>query len=165
VYDNEFLVTATEDALTLPELMDTISGAIWTEVEKSPDKKYTSREPMISSLRRNLQREHMDRMIDLCLTDGYGAASKPISNLATSKLREIKGRLDELTSKNGSRLDPYTHAHLDECKLRIEKALEAQYIRNADGGGFGGFGGGFFGQPAPQQAAPVAAPASEGEPK
>lgn len=146
VYDNEFLVPAGEDALTLPELMDTVSAAIWGEIEKSPDKKYTSREPMISSLRRNLQREHMERLIDLCITDGYGAASKPISNLATSKLRDIKTRLEELTSKNGSRLDPYTHSHLDECKLRIEKALEAQYIRNADGG-FGGLGGFFFGQP------------------
>ncbi|MBX3377080.1 MAG: zinc-dependent metalloprotease [Phycisphaeraceae bacterium] len=160
VYDNEFLVPAGEDALTLPELMDTVSGAIWSEIEKSPDKKYTAREPMISSLRRNLQREHMDRLIDLSITDGFGAASKPISNLATSKLRDIKNRLDELVTKNGSRLDPYTHAHLDECKLRIEKALEAQYIRNADGG-MGGFGGIFFGQTTEAAPQAPAAPTAE----
>jgi hypothetical protein len=157
VYDNEFMVPAGEDALTLPELMDTISTAIWSEVDKSPDKKYSSREPMISSLRRNLQREHMDRLIDLCISDGYGAASKPISNLATMELRDLQTKLADLTTKNGSRLDPYTNAHLAECKLRIDKALEAQYIRNADGGGFGGFGGFFFGATAPE--APTATPA------
>lgn len=152
VYDNEFMVPASEDAVTLPELMDAVYTAIWTETEKSPEKKYSAREPMISSLRRILQREHMDRLIDLSITDGYGAASKPISNLATAKLRELQTRLGDLTGKNGSKLDAYTSAHLAECKLRIDKALEAQYIRNSGGGGFGGFGGMFFGAPAPETA-------------
>jgi hypothetical protein len=54
-----------------------------------------------------------------------------------SKLRGLKDRLSEMTQKNGARLDPYTLAHLDESRLRIEKALDAQYIYNTDqiGGG------------------------------
>ena len=152
VYDNEFMVPSGEDAVTLPELMDALHGAIWSEIEKSPDKKYSPREPMISSLRRNLQREHLDRLIDLSIFDSYGAASKPISNLATAKLRDLQGKLGELAKS--SKLDQYTSAHVAECKLRIDKALEAQYIRNAGGGGFGGFGGGFFGAEAQPQARP-----------
>ena len=33
VYDNEFRVPDDEDALTLPELLDTIGDAIWTELD------------------------------------------------------------------------------------------------------------------------------------
>ncbi len=38
VYDNEFRVAAEEDALTLAELMDTITAAAWSEVNGTPDK-------------------------------------------------------------------------------------------------------------------------------
>jgi hypothetical protein len=143
VYDNEFMVSPGDDAITLPELLDDVHTAIWNEIDKAPDKKYSAREPMVSSLRQNLQREYVERLIDLSISDGFGAASKPISTLASAKLRDLQGRLGDLT-KN-TRLDSYTSAHLAECKLRIDKALEAQYIRNGGGGGFGGFGGMFFG--------------------
>lgn len=156
VYDNEFMVPGGEDALTLPELMDGVSSAVWSELDKMPDNKGTARQPAISSLRRNLQREHMERLIDLSLGDGSGAAGKTISNLATAKLREIQ---EKITKSLSNKLDPYTTAHLSEAKLRIGKALEAQYIYNAGGGG-GGMGGFFFGKPAPA-AAP--APANKGD--
>ncbi len=155
VYDNEFLIPKGEDALTLPELLDTVSGAIWSELDSAPDKRYTPRDPMVSSLRRNLQREHMERLIDLSLGDGAGAAGRPIANLSTMKLREIQAKIGKMVEKSGSKLDAYTLAHLTESKMRIDKALEAQYIYNGTGGGgMGGFGF-FFGQPtgqaAPQQ--------------
>src|SRR4030042_5529672 len=51
IYDNEFLVSAEEDALTLPELLDTVSDKIWSELEQQPAKKNTAREPMISRRR------------------------------------------------------------------------------------------------------------------
>ncbi len=160
VYDNEFLIASGEDALTLPELMDGISNAVWSELDKMPDKKGTAREPLVSSLRRNLQREHLDRLIDLSLGDGSGAAGKTIANLATAKLRELQ---DKITKASSSKLDPYTTAHLSEAKLRITKALEAQYIYNA-GGGMGGFGGFFFGKTVNNSGGqPAAGPAVKGD--
>ncbi len=49
---------------------------------------------MISSLRRNLQREHLTRLIDLSLPGaGNGAAFKPISNLATMQLKEMADKI------------------------------------------------------------------------
>ena len=130
IYDNEFLVSADEDTLTLPELLDTISKAIWSELDQKPDKKYTARKPMISSLRRNLQREHLERLIDLSRSDARGtAAYKPISNLVIEKLRQIKEcKIDGILTADDNNLDPYTRAHLKDASMQIKKALEAQYV-------------------------------------
>jgi hypothetical protein len=100
---------------------------------------------MISSLRRNLQREYVDRMIDLTFGSGGGVeAYKPVSNLAMYKLRNLKDRLARVLDDKGaaSNLDPYTIAHLSEARTRIEKALDAGYTLN--GGGMGGMGGFYF---------------------
>jgi hypothetical protein len=155
IYDNEFLIPRSQDAVTLPELMDAISAAVWSEIDGAPEKKGTEREPAISSLRRNLQREHMERLIDLSMYAGGGAASKPISTLATMKLREVQGKIAKVLDKHSSKLDSYSLAHLSEVKLRIEKALDAQYIFNQSSAGGGGFF--FFGKDIGQspEAAPI----------
>jgi hypothetical protein len=157
VFDNEFRVPADQDALTLPELFSTISAAIWTEVNGASSvakSGYTARQPMVSSLRRNLQREHVDRLIDLTLpASASGAASKPVSNLAISELKQIQASIDKLVKAGTA--DPYTAAHINELATRIERALDAQYIYNQDSAG-GGLPFFFFGQapqtqPEPQQ--------------
>jgi hypothetical protein len=140
VYDNEFRVDSDKDAVTLPEIFSTISGAIWSELEDHPEQKFTDRQPWISSLRRNLQREHLDRLIDLSMPGAaYDAAARPIANLATMELRGIKKKVEHGLEHRGT-IDPYSMAHLSEADLRIEKALEAQYIYNADDIGGGGYG-------------------------
>jgi hypothetical protein len=156
VFDNEFRVKADEDVLTLPELLDTIHAAVWSEIEKSPNGKYSARKPMVSSLRRNLQREYVERMIDLTFPGaGSGEAYKPVSNLAIYKLRMLRDKLSSLVDDkgSGSKLDPYTLAHLSEAKVRIEKALDAGYVYNAgamNGGMMPFFLFGQGQQPAPQ---------------
>jgi hypothetical protein len=151
VFDNEFLVATGQDALTLPEVLNTVSASIWTELDSEPAKQFSAREPMISSLRRNLQREHLQRLIDLTLPDGLsGAAAKPISNLATMKLREIRDKIKGVVEgSRKDRIDEYTKAHLSEAALRIDKVLDATYIYNTDQIGGGGFPFFFFGQPTP----------------
>ena len=151
VYDNEFIVASGQDALTLPEMLDTITKAAWKELDGSPDQKYSAREPMISSLRRNLQQEYVERLIDLSLQGGTNAAGKTIATLATEKLRELSTRIGKVIEKGNSNLDPYTHAHLADAKLRIDKAVDAQYVYNLGGGGGGGFQYFGFGRPATQQ--------------
>jgi hypothetical protein len=130
IYDNEFLVPADADALTLPELLDAISGEIWSELDKEVGKKYTAREPMISSLRRNLQREHVELLIDLSKSDFLGAAAyKPIGNLVMEKLRQIKEeKIDRVLQASPENFDPYTKAHLDDASMQIDKALKAYYV-------------------------------------
>ncbi|UCC96444.1 MAG: zinc-dependent metalloprotease [Phycisphaerales bacterium] len=130
IYDNEFLVPADEDALTLPEMLDTVSSEIWSELDEQPGRKYTAREPMISSLRRNLQREHLELLIDLSRSDYLStAAYKPIGNLVAEKLQEIKTRkIDRVLEASAENLDPYTRAHLKDASVQIEKALKAHYV-------------------------------------
>lgn len=134
VYDNEYRVPADEDALTLAELMDTVTAAVWTEVDGTPNKTYTDRQPMISSLRRNLQREYIDRLIDLSNAgdNGASAAFRPISDLATHTLRKLSERIGGVLGSPGAKnIDPYTLSHLSENKTRIDRVLDATYVGNA----------------------------------
>ncbi len=132
VYDNEFLVPADQDALTLPELLDKIRESIWSGLAKGQDAKApaaSAREPMLSSLTRNLQKEHIERLIDLVKPNsGFQAAQKPISNLASGQLAAIKGSIDKV--KGSDKLDPYTRSHFEEISKQITKVLDADYVIN-----------------------------------
>ena len=130
IYDNELRVPSDEDALTLDEVLDTVTDAVWEEIEEKPKGKFTAREPAISSLRRNLQSEYLQRLFDLGSARFGSAAMKPISNLAALKLAEIKEKL-ETASKN-DKYDAYTRAHLTDSLTRVDKWLESQYVVRAD---------------------------------
>lgn len=153
VLDNEYRVSSDQDTLTLPELLDTVSASVWSELEKSPSGSFTPRKPYISSLRRNLQREHLERMIDLTLPNaGSGEAFKAISNLSVFRLRQLDAKITSIIGEKGDKagsLDAYSVAHLSEAQMRINRALDAQYIYNQASGG-GAFPFSFmFGQPLP----------------
>lgn len=150
VYDNELRVAADVDVLTLPELLNTISEATWAELSAKCPEDRDDRRPMISSLRRNLQREHVERLLDLVLaTKSQGAASKPISNLARLHLKELQGNIQKSLKSCGDKMDVYSKAHLSELDERIGSALKAGYTY-----GSGNAGGGImqirFGQPTDQ---------------
>lgn len=147
VFDNEYRVDADQDMITLPEVMNKVSGEIWSELDAKASAQHTDRKPMISSLRRNLQREHLERLIDLSMPDMlFGSAAKATQVLATAKLRELKDKIEAIVpadanggAKKPASLDNYTFAHLSESSHKIEKALEAQYIYNANQIGGGSF--------------------------
>ncbi|TWU41139.1 zinc-dependent metalloprotease [Novipirellula artificiosorum] len=137
VYDNELRLPEDQDALTLPELLDTVGTAVWTELDGECPEGRNDRQPMISSLRRNLQREHLQRLVDLVLEDSAGtAAYKPISNLARMELKDLRTKIDGMVKKCGGKMDAYSRAHLSEASERIARALEAGYTYN--GGAQGG---------------------------
>ena len=132
VYDNELRLPADTDTLTLPELLETINAAVWTELDADCPNDRNDRKPMISSLRRNLQREHMQRLVDLVLESSDDtAAHKPISNLARMQLRTLSSRIESSLDRCGKKMDAYTNAHLMEIQERIERALEAGYTYNS----------------------------------
>ncbi len=138
VHDNEFRVPSDQDALTLPEMMDTTTQAIFSEVAKAPRESHTDRKPMISSLRRNLQAEYVDRLIDLRLMSGDNSeAGKAIGSLATFHLRNLSDKIKPLIDAKSGNVDTYSKAHLTELNARIEKALDASYVINKNDGGSG----------------------------
>ncbi len=123
VYDNEFRVPAAEEAFTLNEMMNSLSDAIWEEVDGKLSGKFNERKPAISSLRRNLQAEHLERLFDLANTfKSNTAAMKPIANLASMKLKRLLEKLKEVCEKDN--LDAYTAAHLTDCRDRVQKWVD-----------------------------------------
>jgi hypothetical protein len=144
VYDNELAVTAEEDVLSLPELLDAVSNAVWEEVgfggsgarareaSWSRPKAFTVRRPAITSLRRNLQREHLERLLDLALQKGSSSSTRSIALLARMTLENLGQAIEANLSEE---LDPYTRAHLADARTRIQKALDASYTYNASAGG------------------------------
>ena len=140
VYDNEYRIPDDEDALTLNELMTTVSDSVWAELEDLPKGKFTERKPAISSMRRNLQTEFIERLFDLAKeSKGSTAALKPIANLASMKLHELHEELEK--SSESKNLDPYSKAHLIDAKNRVKKYIDGTYVVNQEsgGGGFSGF--------------------------
>ena len=142
VYDNELRVSADQDALTLPEVLTSVSEALWSELKENPTKQFTARVPMVTSLRANLQREHVDRLVDLALPGSSFSteAYKPISNLATLELTKILGQVNRVLTEAKDKVDPYTVAHFEKLKEKITKVRDGQFIYNASdiGGGGGG---------------------------
>jgi hypothetical protein len=132
-YDNEFATPIEQDMITLPEIFDTIHKSVWTEIESPAEREFTARKPMISSLRRNLQREHLERLINLSIPNTWRNTShKPVSNLAISQLRKLSAEIAKALGDQKTKLDAYSEAHLSEARMRIEKALDMTYTYTAN---------------------------------
>ena len=127
VYDNEFRVPSDEDAFTLNELMATLNESIWSELDEKLKGKFSERKPAISSLRRNLQTEYLERLFDLAnTTESRTAAMKPISNLAAMTLKELAEKLEKASELDN--LDAYTKAHLVDSHDRVQRWIEGVVI-------------------------------------
>ncbi len=130
VYDNEIRTPATEDTLTMPELLGAIRAEVWSELKDAAARPYTARQPMISSMRRNLQREHLNRLVGLAtgerLSGWTGASARSMVGLVRQELRDLKAAIEKAPLQTS---DPYTRAHLTEAMERITRALEAAYLR------------------------------------
>ena len=130
IYDVQMLIPEDQDALTIPELLGTLTATIWSElrtVNDSSDKVFTNREPMITSFRRDLQRYYVERLTHVVLSrpgyrlypDAHSAVRQSLSRLSHKIGRTLKSR--------GDRLDDFTRAHLEVTRSRIQRALAAAY--------------------------------------
>ncbi|HEY9848760.1 MAG TPA: zinc-dependent metalloprotease [Leptolyngbyaceae cyanobacterium] len=111
------LKTLPGEALTIPELFDTLQNSIWTEV--FGEGKLTP----ISSVRRSLQREHLSILLSMVLRTSDVPEDGRM--LAWYELRQLEKVLHSSLQKHGANLDLYTKAHLEESCDRIAKALNA----------------------------------------
>lgn len=125
VYDNEYRTNHGSDSFTLAEVIMTVTDNVWRECN-NPKGGHSADAPMISSFRRNLQREHIQRLMDLALLENASSpALRTISTLATQELR----RVDDMAKKaQDAGPDAYTKAHLADIRTRITKALDAAYV-------------------------------------
>jgi hypothetical protein len=134
LYDAEFRNDSSVDVLTMAEVIQAVTDEVWGELADMPNDS-TNRNPAISSLRRNLQSEHLARLIELSLEEDAGTpASRTIQSLVRMQLVDI---LAAIETANANRSDAYTRAHLSGTSMKIEKALNAQFTIGGDGGGDG----------------------------
>ena len=132
VYDNEFRVASDQDTITLPEVMNAVVNEVFSEIAEAPKQTFSERQPMISSFRRNLQLNLIDRLIDFTRPGTMsGASAAPVRALSVEHLENLKTKLDKALESNG-KLDDYTRSHLASASSRIQRALDAVYIYNTD---------------------------------
>lgn len=114
--NTEMKVNSQKDALTVPEVMTTVTNAVWSEVLSGAPRN-------ISAPRRSVQREHLDRMVMLVVNPPAGTPTDARS-VARAELKRLLGGVRRALSSKAP-LDAYTKAHLDETETRISKALHA----------------------------------------
>jgi hypothetical protein len=123
LHDSELYLPPEQDALTTAELIERLTKAIFSEIDKMPEGEFTNRKPAISSLRRNLQRDYFKRLSQLAM--GQTDAPQDCQTVAYSQLSTLEGRINNVLKSN-SKLDSYSRAHLEETASRIHKVLDAR---------------------------------------
>lgn len=135
LYDSELRVPADQDAFTTAELIRTLTAAIFSEADKLQGGDFTERKPAISSLRRNLQRQYLDRLTKIAM--GQTDAPNDCRSVALLELKNLHEKLVKLPTGN-IKLDTYSLAHVNEAASYIAKVLDAKVDLNGGGGGAGG---------------------------
>ena len=113
------VIVLTGDRLRLPELFDTLNGAIWQELANGSD---------IGASRRMLQREHVRKLVGLLVRP---ASSVPADarSLARSGVLALADRIG--VALRGRQLSREARAHLDETQATLRDALKASLLRSA----------------------------------
>jgi Met-zincin/Domain of unknown function (DUF5117) len=107
---------APSQTLTIPELFDSVQQGIWGEVLAPNDGL------KLSSLRRALQREHMDTLIAMVLR--REDVPEDARTVARYELKQLRDGISRSIRKVNEK-DIYTLAHLEEARDRIIKAIDA----------------------------------------
>lgn len=128
VYDNELRTPADQDAVTIPEVMGVVVKNVFSELDGKADGPFSNRKPMISSLRRNLQSELTNRLVDLAMRPAR--LPQPVPAIAEYHLQQTLAKLTSALEKMpGDQLDEYTKVHLIDLKSSIEKALNSVKVQ------------------------------------
>lgn len=128
--------------VTVSEVFRCVTDGVWSNLSKNGDKNVSA-----STIRRNLQREHLKKlssmvlgdrsrgsldmagMIEMLMSGGGGTLPPDARALARHHLREINLRIDAVLKADGD-ADETQVAHLEECKERINKVLAASLTVN-----------------------------------
>jgi hypothetical protein len=106
----------TDRVLTIPQLMDALAEAAWSEVWAGAPRN-------VNSIRRDLQRAHLDAL-GAVVVEPPARTPADARAVARRTLRGLDARIARALASGGS-LDAYTTAHLEESRAWIEKHLEA----------------------------------------
>lgn len=116
IVNSEFRVSDSAQALTLPTLYNSVGTSVWSELDSRKN---------IGSLRRQLQRTHLDTLIAMVVGPPAGTPDDA-RMLAWDQLRQIKARIT--AASRHTQYDDYTRVHLAESRMRIDQALDAKVM-------------------------------------
>jgi hypothetical protein len=75
-------------------------------------------------------------LIDVAI-EKDGPTPQIARTLVWHRMKGLMAKIDAVMKALQGKLDPYTAAHLDESRTRIEKALDASFTLNPGAGGGG----------------------------
>ncbi|WP_254175099.1 zinc-dependent metalloprotease [Planktothrix pseudagardhii] len=116
------LKTTANNALTLPELFETVQNGIWSEISVN------NGTIEISSIRRSLQREHLEILSEMVLRKI--TVPEDAETLAWYELQQLNQQLETTLKRQKDKMNAYTLAHLEQTHDRIQKILEAEVQSN-----------------------------------
>ncbi|MBS1709728.1 MAG: zinc-dependent metalloprotease [Armatimonadetes bacterium] len=108
VLEQEFKAKDPSSTLTLSELYDNVLQSVWAETAKSQD---------VNPMRRQLQRAHLQTIIDAAT--GKGSGPEETRAIAWGQLKEISKKVKAAQAKAKGA----TKLHYDECLARIDRAV------------------------------------------
>jgi Met-zincin len=114
--DSQDKVAKPETLLKLSDLYDTLQGAIWSELRTGGD---------ISSMRRNLQREHLKR-VSASLIKASGNTPADARSLQRENAIALS---NQIRSGLGKPMSKEARAHLSESLNTLNEALKAPMQR------------------------------------
>jgi len=134
-----------QETLQLPEVFNVLTDSIWSELPAIDAQVKKDQLIAISTIRRNLQREHISRLAGLVLGprrdaamsfrqlifySDFGVAAPPDARgLAREHLRQIGVRIQGAFAKS-QKFDATSTAHLKELHEQIDKVLNAKLEAN-----------------------------------
>lgn len=135
IQNQELQVDAKSKPLKIEEIFTTLTEGVWSELND-----YST---SYSTIRRNLQREHLRRLMSMvmgprrsAIEDSYaylvilgGSQNVPADakSIARMHLSDIGSRISKVLDTKSGSLDDATRAHLLECRQRIAKTLDSSY--------------------------------------
>ncbi len=134
VRDAELRAADGEAVLTLPEIFQTLTAAIWAEAGFRADGKPSRTARSTTSIRRDVQRLWLASLVKLVVNPQPGTPEDARA-VARQTLTELQTMIDRALTRPGAgagagaQLDSYTRAHLADSRERIEQALQAQMIQ------------------------------------
>lgn len=124
IHDSALKAPAADDVLTTADLIESLTKSIFAELDSIKEGDFSNRQPAISSLRRSLQREYLQKLSNLAM----GQTSAPVDchTLAYGELASVEAKMRQLLKSN-VKLDTFTRAHLEESADRIQKVRDARF--------------------------------------
>jgi hypothetical protein len=116
IRDNELRAAPGSPVVTIPEVLRTMTKAIWSEAMAGRN---------TGSIRRDLQRAYLVELLRMVVNPVLGTPDDA-RTVARLTLTELSGRLGRALASN--HLDEYTRAHFADSRARIEQALTAQVV-------------------------------------